>query len=519
MAQNRRLVGAAIGLGVVLLLIVIVKLSRPIFAEHHEIQTSAAASSKGRIVIGMDNFVGYFPLCSPLMQARMLADGYTLECRDDQAKYATRYNSLKTGELTLAVGTVDSYEEYGRVHGYPATISFVIDRSRGADAIVANSAAVTNLDGLKTNLNIKVALTSESPSDYLLKAIAVDFDIPLLRNRAGAWRVPTDGSNEALKRLVAGDAHVAVLWEPDVTKALALPGMVKLIGTDQTDKLINDVLLVNRDFGRDHPDVVKIVLANYGKTLAYYTDHKAELRQAVAKYANVTGEQADIMLRGIQWYTLTENATEWFGLGNAGSGIPSFGIVDVINATAKVLTDYYGLTSSPLPNNGDARLIFNSTFVGALYADEALKTAAAQANIDSLARPFSPLSETAWANLKPVGTLKVRPIVFQSGNNQLTLAGKQQIDETVETLRTFSGYRIRVEGHTKPGGDETANKDLSTERAEAVARYLQVTYNIDPNRIRVVGFGSKRPLTQAQGESYSTYTGRLPRVDLLLLTE
>ena len=49
--------------------------------------------------------------------------------------------------------------------------------------------------------------------------------------RKGRWRLETNGSSEALERLLAGEAQAAVLWEPDVSRALAQPDMIKLIGS------------------------------------------------------------------------------------------------------------------------------------------------------------------------------------------------------------------------------------------------------------------------------------------------
>jgi len=52
-----------------------------------------------------------------------------------------------------------------------------------------------------------------------------------------------------------------------------------------------------------------------------------------------------------------------------------------------------------------------------------------------------------------------------------------------------------------------------------VARYLGVTYNLDLNRLRVVGLGSTLPLPQLPGESERAYGYRLPRVELSLVAE
>jgi flagellar motor protein MotB len=60
---------------------------------------------------------------------------------------------------------------------------------------------------------------------------------------------------------------------------------------------------------------------------------------------------------------------------------------------------------------------------------------------------------------------------------------------------------------------------LSLERAEAVRRYLAITHELDAHRSRAVGFGGEQPLPRLPGESLRAYTYRLPRVELMLVSE
>ena len=48
---------------------------------------------------------------------------------------------------------------------------------------------------------------------------------------------------------------------------------------------------------------------------------------------------------------------------------------------------------------------------------------------------------------------------------------------------------------------------------------MNVTYNVDPNRIKVVGMGSSQPLPLLPGESDRAYQYRLPRVEVSLLAD
>jgi outer membrane protein OmpA-like peptidoglycan-associated protein len=493
----------------------------PIIQSSQQVSTSDAARAKGTITVGMDNFIGYFGLCSEHMRQLMLADGYKLDCRDDKADYAKRFEMLREGKINLAVATVDTYVLGGQRTNYPGAIVAVVDKSKGGDAALASEKAVKDLTDFKSRLDLKVAFTPDSPSDHLRKAMGVEFDIPLLRSREKSWRIETKGSEEAREKLLSGEAQVAIMWEPDVSKALARPGIVKLLGSEASPNLIVDVLLANRDYNDRYPDRVRLVLANYFKTLKYYRDNPERLRSDAASYAGVSGAVAEQMLKGVEWATLADNADLWLGIAGPGQ-TPVYGLFEAIERTVRILKEFGDVTESPLPG-GDPRRIINSAAVATL-ATEGLQfpsasKAAGQRQADSLAAYFAPLDEAGWRALREVGTLKVQPILFPSGSDVLSLEDKKELDRTAETLKGYPLFRVQVEGHTKPGGDKEADRQLSQERAEAVARYLEVTYAMSPSRLRSVGFGASKPLPRASGEAERAYRYRLSRVEIHLKQE
>jgi outer membrane protein OmpA-like peptidoglycan-associated protein len=197
------------------------------------------------------------------------------------------------------------------------------------------------------------------------------------------------------------------------------------------------------------------------------------------------------------------------------------GLIDAILGASQVLLDSGDFSASPLPDDDPYRLT-HSQFVAELYAsggiDPQQSGAGADAE-DSLTRVFTPLSEAQWEALREVGTLKVRPIIFQSGTAQLTLDGKREVDRAVENLKHYPNFRVMVKGHTNRRGDPEANRELSRQRAESVTRYLSVTYGIDASRMRAVGLGGDRPLPRQPGESNRAYDYRLQRVEMFLAAE
>ncbi len=493
-----------------------IKFLTPLFEDRKQKSTSDAGDIKSTISIDMDSWVGYYPLCSQEMKRRLKARGYGLKCNDDNADYPGRMERLRKQEAVFAVATVDSYILNGKDKKYPAVIVAVIDESKGGDGLVAGK-TIRSIDDLKKKNSVRVAFTPGSPSEHLAKSIASHFDAPFLIAKEN--RVDTNGSGEALKKLLSDSVDVAVLWEPDITKAVA-KGYTRLISTENTEKLIVDILLVNRDFNADHPEIVQVVLSEYFKTLKHYLENPEQLKKEVASRYSVGADQAETMLKGVQWSNLESNARKWFGVQAAGGSMED--LSDAIQSTVQILEDSRDFEKNPLPD-GDPYRIINSKFIQDLHAH--LVTGQfgvekpSEPVVGSLEKKFRSLSEAEWDALREIGTLRVRPITFQSGTAGLGLDDKSEIDQAIEVLKHYPNFRVVIKGHTGIRGDRKENKRLSQQRADAVRSYIETTYHIDGNRLRAVGMGSDAPLAKKPDESERAYQYRLPRVEMYLVSE
>ncbi|MDX8376472.1 MAG: phosphate ABC transporter substrate-binding/OmpA family protein [Mariprofundales bacterium] len=513
----------------------IAKWSKPQLFDAFIKNTSDAASTKGKIRIGVDNWAGYFPLCSPKMKKAMRASEWQLVCEDDQANYNQRFKKLHDGELDFAVATIDAYLLNAAELMFPGVIVMVIDESKGGDAIVAYKKTVEsidqhgntayNLDGLKQKSDIKIAFTPSSPSEHLLKSAAMHFDITAFqrKNTKHASFIETKGSVEALQFLQNQQANVAILWEPDVSRALANPNIVKLLGTESTSKLIVDILIVRRDFAKQQPEVVDLLLSNYFRTLKSYRDTPKQLKLDFVAVTGIEENLVESMLNGVKWVNLTENCEKWFGISRMGRYADQ-GLIDAIDSTVQTLLDYGDFSNNPLPDD-DAYKITLKSFVADLYHRGLQTTSFFQEKKSSnevgsyIEDKFSLLTDVQWDLLKPMGTLKREPIRFSSGSNRLNEDDKLQLQVMVNRLQHYPNYRVLIKGHTGINGDNQANKELSHMRAEVVRQYLIVAYGLHPNRLRSLGLGGSEPLVRYDGESMRSYGYRLPRVELYLLTE
>jgi len=497
--------------------ITVFKLLSPSLEESRTRQTSDAKDIKGTVRIALDSWIGYYFLRSPVFKRLMREAKYNVKIIDDDANYAQRMKCLRSGEIDIAVATVDSYLINAAGEGFPATIIALIDESKGGDAIVAWESEIGALEQLKNGTDYKIAFTPDSPSEYLLKSIGVHFNISSLLDKSGSWRIETNGAEDAYKKLMAREADVAVIWEPHVTEALSKEGIIKLLGSEDTEKLIVDILLVNRAYAQNNPEIVTTLLANYFKTMIIYSDDKAKLRADIIKETKSSGENVDAMLKGVEWINLPGNA-KWFGL-LADSTYQEEELVQTIESTVEILIENGDFTDNPLPKSNAATII-NSQFIKQLYTADITDTGDSDIQYaNSLQKEFTPLSDGEWQQLGQIGTLKVRPITFMSGTAELNTQGELQVDIIVENIKHYPNFRILVIGHSGLRGDKEQNLILSKARARTVANYIITRYNVDKNRIHAVGVGGEQPLARKNDESSRAYNDRLKRVEILLVTE
>lgn len=88
-------------------------------------------------------------------------------------------------------------------------------------------------------------------------------------------------------------------------------------------------------------------------------------------------------------------------------------------------------------------------------------------------------------------------IQFKAGVEELDAISQNKIDEIGLLLQKSPNVQILIEGHAASSGNRGDTIRLSRVRAENVKRYLQSKYDISPDRLSTIGFGSDLPLADA----------------------
>jgi outer membrane protein OmpA-like peptidoglycan-associated protein len=106
--------------------------------------------------------------------------------------------------------------------------------------------------------------------------------------------------------------------------------------------------------------------------------------------------------------------------------------------------------------------------------------------------PASRPGEDAWFDFNDLN--------FETGTARILPESREQITNLVQILKAFPAARIKVGGYTDSTGNEPANRKLSQDRAEAVARELRDA-GVGGQVVDAEGYGSafaKQPATASE---------------------
>jgi outer membrane protein OmpA-like peptidoglycan-associated protein len=92
-------------------------------------------------------------------------------------------------------------------------------------------------------------------------------------------------------------------------------------------------------------------------------------------------------------------------------------------------------------------------------------------------------------------------ITFATGSDAIVTGFYPVLENVAKVLNRYDKTKLSIEGHTDSVGDVNSNRELSMQRANSVATYLQAT-NVEANRLQTLGMGESQPIADnatAQG--------------------
>jgi outer membrane protein OmpA-like peptidoglycan-associated protein/Tol biopolymer transport system component len=89
-------------------------------------------------------------------------------------------------------------------------------------------------------------------------------------------------------------------------------------------------------------------------------------------------------------------------------------------------------------------------------------------------------------------------IEFTNNSFEILEEMKPDLDKLVDYLLDNPTLSLTISGHTDSKGNPEKNQQLSQKRAESIRDYLITSGDIDPERIKAIGYGSSKPIKKVE---------------------
>ena len=379
-----------------------------------------------------------------------------------------------------------------RNSGHDAKGVMLVDNTRGADAIISRDPSIKRVEDLAGK---SVALVQFTPSHGML-IDAIENSSMTARAKQQVKMIfikPEEGTSGVRSAIVGGQVDAAVLWDPDLSLAVRDAKANVIYSTKAASNLIFDLMACDqRELSK--PQNLEVFQKFVDGWMEGVEAAKANPDAAVDALVN-TEEYFRLLAQkegkpfvkalfsNLLWTGLSDNARILGMAGDTNHYERVYARFDQIYRAAGSLAN----PKSPVIAPQDS---FDYRFIkAALARDTKAKEAAAKpAQTYTEAGRAEALSATAQVT-KPV------EVNFASGSAELSKKAQQVIDtKMVPFLENNGAAYFELSGNSDSVGSEAANQALSVRRAKSVAEYLVKQWEIPAARLKVVGYGSSRPL-------------------------
>ena len=397
---------------------------------------------------------------------------------------AAKLAAFRKGDVDLMWDTVDNWAREASVlaeQNQKAKSVMMQDWSRGGDGIVS-LASINSIEDLKGR---RIACTQFTPSHFLLLYLLAQSGLsPEDRATVEKNIVFTQDGPAAAAMFKAKQVDAAVTWEPDLTGAVTARGDEAhvLVSTTAATNIIADTLVARQDVIDQAPETIRDFVHGWFDGIDMMKADPASTNAVVAKALKLDSDTVSGMLSGLKLTHYADNA-QFYGLSG---GKAHF---ETLFDTAFVIWRKKGLVTRAVDAKDYADPRFLHTLAAAYPAQKVDEPKLAAKNPSA--------SDRAIIN-------KEIQIHFTPGSDEIMPGSFFVLDALGDTMTSFGGTYLRVEGNTDATGSATSNMTLSEKRALAIKNYILKNFpNIQAARFQTIGRGSTNPVAPN-----TTETGR-----------
>ncbi len=256
-----------------------------------ETEKEASDSELVPMKIAFCTWAGYAPLFIAKEQGYFEDAGIDAEIViiEDESTYGAAFvsNSIQ------ALGQVLDRDIIQYNAGAPEQYVCTMDASTGGDGLVA-TADIKTMDDLAGK---KVALDKSATSYFFFLQALADSSIT-----EDQIEIIEMGNDEAGEAFLAGSVDAAVTWEPALSNCSEREGGHKLVTSEDYPKAIIDVLTVNSNFAKDHPDIYEKLEDCWYKSVDYLNENFDDGCRIMAEGLDLETEEVKEECAGITFY-------------------------------------------------------------------------------------------------------------------------------------------------------------------------------------------------------------------------
>ena len=395
---------------------------------------------------------------------------------------AAKLAAFRKGDVDVMWDTVDNWAREASVlaeQNQKAKSIVMQDWSRGGDGIVS-LASINSVEDLKGK---RIACTQFTPSHFLLLYLLAQSGLPP-EDRAAVEKniVFTQDAPAAAAMFKARQVDAAVTWEPDLSGAVAARGDEAhvLVSTTAATNIIADTLVARQDVIDQAPETIRDFVHGWFDGIDMMKNDPASTNAVVGKALKLDGDTVSGMLSGLKLTQYADNA-QFYGLSG---GKAHF---ETLFDTAFVIWRKKGLVTRAVEARDFADPRFLHALAAAYPAQKVEEPTLAARNVSA--------KDRAIIN-------KEIQVHFTPGSDEIMPGSYFVLDALGDTMTSFGGTYLRVEGNTDSTGSPTGNMSLSEKRALAIKNYILKSFpNIQPARFQTIGRGSANPVASNTTEA------------------
>jgi NitT/TauT family transport system substrate-binding protein len=395
---------------------------------------------------------------------------------------AAKLAAFQAGQIDVMWDTVDSWAREAAIlseNNRQGRAIIMEDWSRGGDGIAAIR-EITNIEQLRGR---RIATTQFTPSHWLLLYLLAQSGLtPQQREEVENNLVFAAEAPAAAAMFRAGRVDAAVTWEPDLSACIQGRGQGAhvLVSTTAATNVIADVLVARQEVIQEAPETIAAFVAGWFEGIEAMRADPGGTNEVIGEALNLDQDTVSGMLSGLKLTPFADNAL-FFGLTGEGEGHYS-----TLFSTAHRIWRRRGVISTSVrpADTVDTRFVaaVAETYRGQEVVEPAVEAAPqpSEADVPIINRQLS--------------------IHFTTGSAEIMPGSYFTLDALAETMVSFGGTVLRIEGNTDATGQRDANVRLSQARADSVRNYLVQNHDIPAERVQTIGYGPDRPIADNASE-------------------